>query len=49
MWKMFELGLSEKKKASLGCVALESTDLTVTKIWSGRRSKALWSGGTLRW
>jgi len=38
-----------KKKASLGCVALESTDLKVTKIWFGNSSKALWSGGTLRW
>ncbi|KAA8515342.1 hypothetical protein F0562_018428 [Nyssa sinensis] len=35
-----------KGRAPLGSVALESTDLTVTKIWSGRRSRALWRGGT---
>ncbi|XP_028113456.1 uncharacterized protein LOC114311507 [Camellia sinensis] len=27
-------------------MALESANLTVTKIWSGRRSRVLWGGGT---
>ena len=35
-----------KGRAPLGSVALDSADLTMTKIWSRRRARAMWGGGT---